>query len=104
VRHLRELAVTRDADGVVLIDADADAFCHNQARSMVGALLAVGDGRRAVQWPREVLSTRVRDSAVTVAPPHGLTLVAVDYPPDSELTARVAATRNRRDQPVVKTE
>jgi len=38
----------------------------------------------------------VRDSAVTVAPPHGLTLVAVDYPPDGELAARAAVTRARR--------
>jgi tRNA pseudouridine38-40 synthase len=96
VRHLRELTVSRDSDDVVLLEVYADAFCHNQVRAMVGALLAVGDGRRAVPWPGQVLEAGVRDSAVTVAPPHGLTLVAVDYPPDDELAARVIVTRARR--------
>jgi tRNA pseudouridine38-40 synthase len=59
-------------------------------------LLAVGDGRRTVGWPAEVLAAGERDSAVTVAPPHGLTLVAVDYPPDDQLAARATETRHRR--------
>lgn len=96
VRSLYRLDVGRDADGVVVVTAYADGFCHNQVRSMVGALLAVGDGRRPVAWPRAVLAAGVRDSAVTVAPAHGLTLVAVDYPPDDALAARVAVTRARR--------
>jgi tRNA pseudouridine38-40 synthase len=79
-----------------VVEAQADAFCHNQVRSMVGALLAVGDGRRPIAWVREVLEAGVRDSAVAVAPPHGLTLTGVDYPPDDELAARVAVTRARR--------
>ena len=96
IRHLKELQVARDEAGTVVIEAYADAFCHHQVRWMVGALLAVGDGRRDVEWPRSVLDARTRDSAVTVAPPQGLTLVAVDYPPDDELAARVAVSRNRR--------
>jgi tRNA pseudouridine38-40 synthase len=95
VRTLHRLDVTR-AD-VVEVVAAADAFCHNQVRAMVGALLAVGDGRRQPPWPEQVLAAGVRDSAVTVAPPHGLTLVGVDYPPDHELAARAAETRRRRD-------
>lgn len=77
-RRLLRLAVHRDG-GLVTVAASGQAFCHNQVRSMVGALLAVGDGRRPVQWPAQVLADGVRDSAVTVAPPHGLTLVGVDY-------------------------
>jgi tRNA pseudouridine38-40 synthase len=95
VRQLRSLTVHRDGD-VVMVEAVADAFCHNQVRAMVGALLAVGEGRRPSSWPREVLDAGVRDSAVMVAPPHGLTLVAVDYPPPEELAVRVATTRARR--------
>jgi tRNA pseudouridine38-40 synthase len=96
IRTLRELSVTRDQDAVVLVAAHADAFCHNQVRSMVGALLAVGEGRRPVEWPAEVLRAGVRDSLVNVAPAHGLTLVAVDYPPADELADRAAQTRQRR--------
>ncbi len=97
IRTLLQLDVARDAEAVVVIEAAADAFCHNQVRAMVGALLAVGDGRRPVGWPAEVLAAGVRNSAVTVAPPHGLTLVAVEYPPDDELALQAQRTRRRRD-------
>jgi tRNA pseudouridine38-40 synthase len=96
IRTLREMDVTRDADGVVLVAVHADAFCHSQVRSMVGALLAVAEGRRPVEWPAQVLDAGVRDSLVNVAPAHGLTLTAVDYPPDDALAARAAHTRQRR--------
>jgi tRNA pseudouridine38-40 synthase len=96
IRTLRRLAVARQDDGVVTVTAEADAFCHNQVRAMVGALLAVGDGRHAVDWPRRVLGARVRDSAVMVAPAHGLTLVRVDYPAGADLAARAVTTRARR--------
>jgi tRNA pseudouridine38-40 synthase len=98
VRTLHSLAVHRDVDGVVVVEPYADAFCHNQVRSMVGALLAVGDGRRPVDWPLELLRAAVRDPAVTVAPAHGLILVAVEYPPDHELAEQARRTRQRRDQ------
>lgn len=78
-RRLLCLAVTRES-GLIAVAATGQAFCHNQVRAMVGALLAVGEGRRPVGWPAQVLAVGVRDSAVTVAPPHGLTLVGVDYP------------------------
>ena len=81
---------------MIAIAAEADAFCHNQVRAMVGALLMVGDGRRPIEWPAEVLAARVRDSAVTVAPAHGLTLIGVDYPADNDLTARAVTARARR--------
>jgi tRNA pseudouridine38-40 synthase len=97
IRTLHRLDVTRrTSTGIVTVDAQADAFCHNQVRAMVGALLAVGDGRRAVDWPGQVLRAGVRDSAVTVAPPHGLTLLRVDYPPDDQLAARADTARNLR--------
>jgi tRNA pseudouridine38-40 synthase len=44
-----------------------------------------------------MLTLTERPSTVTVAPPHGLTLVGVDYPPDTEFAARAARTRNVRE-------
>ncbi|GAB3250206.1 tRNA pseudouridine(38-40) synthase TruA [Nocardioides dilutus] len=96
-RTLLDLAWTRDPDGVVEAGVRADAFCHSMVRALVGCLLAVGEGRRPVGWPAEVLAAGRRDSAVTVAPPHGLTLEEVGYPPDAELAARAEVTRARRD-------
>jgi tRNA pseudouridine38-40 synthase len=65
-------------------------------RSLVGALLDVGRGRRAVDWPAGLLRRDARVAEVAVAPAHGLTLVGVDYPPDGELAARAAVTRRLR--------
>lgn len=96
IRELQQLDVGRDVDAVVVVTAHADAFCHHQMRSMVGALLAVGEGRRPVDWPRHILDGGVRSSLVNVAPALGLTLVAVDYPPDADLAVRAAHTRQRR--------
>ena len=77
----------------------ADAFCHNMVRALVGALLAVGDGRRGVEWPAEVLRSGVRDSAVHVVGPHGLSLEEVCYPDDGELARRAELTRRVRTLP-----
>jgi tRNA pseudouridine38-40 synthase len=95
VRSLRQLSVVRDGADITCTVV-ADAFCHSMVRSLVGALLAVGEGRRGVGWPASLLVRDRRADEVTVAPPHGLTLVEVGYPPDAELAARAATTRARR--------
>jgi tRNA pseudouridine38-40 synthase len=95
-RTLLALDVARDGD-LVSIAASADAFCHSMVRSLVGALLAVGEGRRPPEWPAELLSRTQRADEVTVAPAGGLTLVGVDYPPDDMLAARAEVTRARRN-------
>jgi tRNA pseudouridine38-40 synthase len=98
VRTLTELSWQRDEDGILTATVMADAFCQAMVRSLVGALLAVGDGRRGVVWPGALLSRRERANEVMVAPPHGLTLVAVGYPADAaQYAARAQLTRNRRD-------
>jgi tRNA pseudouridine38-40 synthase len=97
-RTLLALDVARDGD-LVTVAASADAFCHSMVRSLVGALLAVGEGRRPPEWPAGLLGRTERANDVPVAPAGGLTLVRVDYPPDAELAARALVTRARRDEP-----
>jgi tRNA pseudouridine38-40 synthase len=97
VRALQRLDVARTEEGVVELTVQADAFCHSMVRAVTGALLVVGDGRKPVEWPRQLLDAAVRDPGVTVAPAHGLTLVQVAYPPDGELAARAQVTRARRE-------
>ena len=97
VRAIQRLDWHRDPDGVLVATVQADAFCHSMVRSVVGALLAVGDGRRPVDWPAGLLRRTARADEVLVAPAHGLTLVAVGYPAGpAELARRAAITRNRR--------
>jgi tRNA pseudouridine38-40 synthase len=96
IREILDFGVRRRGDGVVEIEVRADAFCHNQVRSMVGALLFVGDGHRGAEWPRKVLDAGVRDSAVHVVRPHGLTLEEVAYPADELLAERQLQARRVR--------
>ncbi|MEV6803781.1 tRNA pseudouridine(38-40) synthase TruA [Streptomyces sp. NPDC017405] len=99
IRTLQELSLVRDGDGVITATVRADAFCHNMVRSLIGALLFVGDGHRGPEWPGKVLAAGVRDSAVHVVRPHGLTLEEVGYPADELLAARNKEARNRRSLP-----
>lgn len=96
VRELRELEWTRDESGLAVGKVVADAFCHSMVRALVGALVVVGDGRRPVDWPGTVLSAAVRDSAVNVVQPHGLTLEEVGYPPEDRLATRAMEARRPR--------
>lgn len=95
-RTLLRFDVTRHGHEIVCTVV-ADAFCHSMVRSLVGALSAVGEGRRPVDWPAALLTLGQRASDVPVAPAHGLTLVEVGYPDDADLAARAAETRARRD-------
>ncbi|MDQ1038180.1 tRNA pseudouridine38-40 synthase [Streptomyces sp. V3I8] len=99
IRTLQELRLERGSDQVVTATVRADAFCHNMVRSLIGALLFVGDGHRGADWPAKVLAAGVRDSAVHVVRPHGLTLEEVGYPADELLAARNKEARNRRTLP-----
>ena len=93
IRALQRFEWTRPEPHLLVAHVAADAFCHSMVRSLVGALLAVGEGRRPVAWPLSLLSVAERSSKVQVAPAHGLTLVEVTYPPDAELAARAETTR-----------
>ena len=99
VRTLLDHRWDRAPDGTVEATVVADAFCHSMVRSLVGAVVPVGEGRLALDVPREVLLGGVRDSRVRVMPPHGLSLEEVTYPPDDELAARAAESRVRRVLP-----
>lgn len=99
IRTLQELSLVRGEDGIITATVRADAFCHNMVRSLIGALLFVGDGHRAPDWPGKVLAAGARDSAVHVVRPHGLTLEEVGYPADELLAARSREARNRRSLP-----
>ncbi|HZA08701.1 tRNA pseudouridine(38-40) synthase TruA [Mycobacterium sp.] len=95
IRDLQRLDFRRDGD-VVTAHVTADAFCWSMVRSLMGALLAVGDGRRSPQWCAGLLKLTQRSSDFAAAPARGLTLIGVDYPPDDQLAARIAVTRDLR--------
>lgn len=99
IRTLLDLRWERDARGLAVATVRADAFCHNMVRALVGAMVAVGEGRREPAWAGEVLRRRERDPAVTVLHAHGLTLEEVGYPGDAELAERALSARRLRSLP-----
>ena len=86
VRRVDAIAVRRRPRGLVLVSMDGAAFCHQMVRSIVGSLLAVGRHRHPPDWLAAALAARDRAAAAAVAPPHGLTLVAVRYTPAQTIT------------------
>lgn len=98
IRDLQRLDWVRDND-LVTAYVSADAFCWSMVRSLVGALLAVGERRREPDWCATLLDASARSSDFAVAPARGLTLIGVDYPADDELAARTSVTRDLRILP-----
>lgn len=96
IRDLQACGTRRESFGTLLLEVQADAFCHSMVRSLVGVLLPVGDGRRGVDWPAEVLASGRRHPAAMVMPPHPLVLESVGYPPDDRMLQRQLVTRQVR--------
>jgi tRNA pseudouridine38-40 synthase len=97
VRTLLDFSWTRLPDGVLAATVRADAFCHSMVRSLVGAVVPVGEGRRERDWPRSLQEHRERAAGIHVMPAHGLSLEEVVYPADADLAARSTTTRARRE-------
>jgi len=98
IRTLLEFDWHRDDAGVLVANVKADAFCHSMVRALVGACVAVGDGRLAVDDVVEIRDEQVRVPEVKVLAARGLTLTEVGYPADDLLAQRAEQTRARRDR------
>lgn len=96
IRTLQEFRWSSDQYGVLIANVKADAFCHSMVRALVGAALAVGEGK--LQPGRLVVlrGELQRTSEFKVAPAKGLTLLEVGYPPDDQLAIRALQTRAKR--------
>lgn len=69
---------TGDA-GVLYFWIEANAFCHQMVRSIVGLLVEVGRGRRQVADVLQILRSQDRNKNAEPAPAHGLVLWEVSY-------------------------
>ena len=81
----RRVGRSAGATSPVEFSVRADAFCHSMVRALVGAFIAVGDGRWSTERPAELLAAAQRVPVIATAPAHPLTLVEVGYPPDADL-------------------
>jgi tRNA pseudouridine38-40 synthase len=96
IRELQRFEFARGTDGVIVATVQADAFCHNMVRSLVGSALYVGEGIESPEWLHERLLVQKRDAKSVLAAPHPLVLEEVAYPSDSEMLERAELTRARR--------
>lgn len=100
IRTLLDYRWTRDAEGVLVAEVKADAFCHSMVRALVGACAAVGEGKLTVDDVARLRDELTRTSAFKVLPARGLTLAEVGYPADELLASRAEQTRARRDREI----
>ncbi|MGB7963485.1 MAG: tRNA pseudouridine(38-40) synthase TruA [Propionicimonas sp.] len=97
IRDLHLVAADRVPAGHIEVTVRADAFCHSMVRSLVGALVDVGTGRRPASWLAGLVDTDVRSGEVPVMPAHGLVLEEVGYPAAELLGHRATQARARRE-------
>jgi len=81
IRRLYRLDIAPERDELCHIDVEGSGFLRNMVRILAGTLVAVGRGRWPVEWVASVLESRDRTLSGQTAPPHGLTLMEVAYPP-----------------------
>jgi tRNA pseudouridine38-40 synthase len=98
IRTLETYQWRRDAEGVLVADVVADAFCYSMVRNLVGAIVCVADGRKDPEWITTLLEDKERVSDSLVFPARGLTLYEVDYPDAAELLERAKKTVARREE------
>jgi tRNA pseudouridine38-40 synthase len=97
IRTLLEFDWHRDAEGVLVANVKADAFCHSMVRALVGACVAAGEGRLDPEDVVDIRDALERVPEVKVLAARGLTLTEVGYPADDQLAGRAEQTRARRD-------
>ena len=78
IREINQLTVLRN-NCWVLILVKANAFLQHMVRNIVGTLVAIGSGAQEPAWAGTVLDSGDRTKGGIAAPPHGLTLVNVDF-------------------------
>lgn len=85
VREIHEIDVRRSGT-LVVIYVRANAFLLHMVRNIAGALIAIGRGGEPAQMA-SWLAGRDRRALPATAPPGGLYLVGVEYPPEFGLPA-----------------
>lgn len=79
VKTVEHIQVTRRGD-LIAIDVKAQSFLHHMVRNLVGVLVPIGEGRKPVEWAKQVLEGRDRSHGGITSPPQGLYFMNVEYP------------------------
>ncbi len=79
VREIQNIRLERHGEWLMLW-VTANAFLQHMVRNIMGTLVAIGRGEKRPEWVAGVLQSGDRKSGGVTAPPHGLTLIGVQYP------------------------
>jgi tRNA pseudouridine38-40 synthase len=94
VKTLQSLDIARRS-AFVRFDFRADAFLHHMVRNLVGALVAVGTGKRPASWIAELLAAADRTRGPATFAPDGLYFRGAEY------DARFALPNTVREPPTL---
>ena len=97
IRTLLRFDWSRTPDGLIRADVQADAFCYSMVRGLVGAIIAIGEGKRDKAWLLDYLEGKERKPEVFAAPALGLTFESVEYPTEDQFLGRISETLNMRE-------
>lgn len=75
-----------DREGGLTFVVQANRFLHHMVRFLVGTMLEQASGKRPPSAVSELLLAETNNEVSPPAPPHGLVLEAVHYPPELYLT------------------
>ncbi|WP_418969707.1 tRNA pseudouridine(38-40) synthase TruA [Alloscardovia omnicolens] len=89
----RAYEIVNAESGLLTFTIIADAFARNMVRSLVGACIAVGRGKKTAQWFESKVKNPQREGLTGPAPACGLTLERVNYPAPEVLAERADAIR-----------
>lgn len=80
VKTISDLTVSREGEDI-FIDVRAPSFLHHQVRNIAGTLKLVGEGKWSSDDVAAALAACDRARGGQTAPPDGLYLMSVSYPP-----------------------
>lgn len=78
-------AAWQEQASVYVFTIQADAFLYHMVRRLVKLQVMIGQGLFAPEQVVHYLQSGAREQVQGLAPAQGLTLVAVEYPPDSQV-------------------
>jgi tRNA pseudouridine38-40 synthase len=90
VKQMREITISRRG-AYLRFEFEANAFLHHMIRNIMGCLIAVGSGKKPVEWIDEVLQARQRKIAAPTFSPDGLYFLGPRYDAHWGLPERTAA-------------
>jgi tRNA pseudouridine38-40 synthase len=78
VKQMRQIEISRRG-AYLRFEFEANAFLHHMIRNIMGCLIAVGSGKKPVEWMDDVLQARQRKIAAPTFSPDGLYFLGPRY-------------------------